>query len=367
MRDFLNILDTHGYFDDNRWNKTDSIYTFENGSIIEFFGADQPSKVRGPRRDRLFMNECNNMHLETFEQLEVRTREVIYLDWNPTNEFWFYTDVCGCGQLNCKGTRTDIDHIILTYLDNEALEKSIVDAIEQRKERKSWWQVYGLGQLGEVSGKIYTGWKIIDDIPHEAKLERFGLDFGYTNDPSAIVAVYSYNGGLILDEILFQKGMLNSQIASVIQNQEKSVLTVADSAEPKSIDDIALYGVPIIGTVKGKDSVKQGIDIVQDQQISMTKRSINLIKAYRNYLWEVDKNGKVLNVPCHDWSDLMDATRYAVTSLPKLVTPLTPEQKATRVWQAAMKRKKSLTQKYSSKTNPHSVLPNGKRAHRFLA
>lgn len=340
MRDFLNILDTHGYYDDNRWNKTDSIYTFESGSIVEFFGADQPSKVRGPRRDRLFMNECNNMALETFEQLEVRTRETIWLDWNPTTEFWFYTDV--------KPSRNDVDHLILTYLDNEALEKAIIDSIEQRKDRKSWWQVYGLGLLGEVDGKIYTNWKIIDEIPHEAKLERFGLDFGYTNDPSALVAIYRHQGGIILDELLYQKGMQNSQIAGVIQNQEQVVLTVADSAEPKSIDDIASYGVPIVATVKGRDSVKQGIDIVQDQQISVTKRSINIIKEYRNYLWETDKNGKVLNVPEHEYSHTMDAIRYGITSLPKLVIPLTSEQKATKTWQAAMKRKKKLTEKIST-------------------
>jgi phage terminase large subunit len=341
MRDFLNIMDTHGYYDDNRWNKTDSIYTFESGSIIEFFGADQASKVRGPRRDRLFMNECNNLAFETFEQLEVRTRECIYLDWNPTTEFWFYTEV--------KPHRDDVDHIIITYLDNEALEKTIVDSIEQRKDRKSWWQVYGLGQLGEVDGKIYTNWKIIDEIPHEAKLMRFGLDFGYTNDPTAIVAIYQHLGGIILDEILYQKGMQNSQIAGVLQNQENLVLTVADSAEPKSIDDIALYGIPIVATVKGKDSVKQGIDLVQDQQISVTKRSTNVIKEYRNYLWEVDKNGKVLNIPEHEYSHSMDAIRYGITSLPKLVMPLTEEQKATRRWQLAMKRKKMLQHPYGTK------------------
>lgn len=340
MRDFLNILDTHGYYDDNRWNKTDSIYTFETGSIVEFFGADQPSKVRGPRRDRLFMNECNNMALETFEQLEVRTRETIWLDWNPTTEFWFYTEV--------KPHRDDVDHLILTYLDNEALEPAIIASIEQRKDRKSWWQVYGLGLLGEVDGKIYTNWKIIDDIPHEAKLERFGLDFGYTNDPSALIAIYRHQGGIILDELLFQKGMQNSQIAGVIQNQEHVVVTVADSAEPKSIDDIASYGVPIVATVKGRDSVKQGIDIVQDQQISVTKRSLNIIKEYRNYLWETDKNGKVLNVPEHEYSHTMDAIRYGITSLPKLVIPLTSEQKATKAWQAAMKRKKNISEKIST-------------------
>lgn len=332
MRDFLNIMQSHDYYDDNRWNKTDSIYTFESGSIVEFFGADQPAKVRGPRRDRLYMNECNNMAFETFEQLEVRTRDAIYLDWNPTNEFWFYTEVLG--------HRDDVDHIILTYKDNEALEENIVKSIEQRKDRKDWWQVFGLGLLGELEGKVYRDWAIIDEVPHDARLERYGIDFGYTNDPTAIIAVYRHGDGLIFDEIMFQKGMQNSQIAAVIQNQEVNVLCVADSAEPKSIDDIASYGVPIIPCTKGKDSVKRGIDLVQDQRCSMTKRSLNIIKEYRNYMWEVDKDGKVLNVPEAGYDHSMDAIRYAVESLPRLVRPLTEEQRATRNFQAAMKRKK---------------------------
>ena len=333
MRDFLNIMQSHDYFDDNRWNKTDSIYTFESGSIIEFFGADQPAKVRGPRRDRLYMNECNNMAFETFEQLEVRTRDSIYLDWNPTNEFWFYTEVLG--------HRDDVDHIILTYKDNEALDDNIVRSIEQRKDRKDWWQVFGLGLLGELEGKIYRDWAIIDEVPHDARLERYGIDFGYTNDPTAIVAIYRHGDGLIFDEIMFQKGMQNSQIAAVIQNQEVNVLCVADSAEPKSIDDIGSYGVPIIPCTKGKDSVKRGIDLVQDQRCSVTKRSLNIIKEYRNYMWEVDKDGKVLNVPESGYDHSMDAIRYGVESLPRLVRPLTVEQRATRNFQAAMKRKKA--------------------------
>lgn len=342
MRDFLSIMVAHGYYDENAWNKTDSIYRFESGSMIEFFGADQPAKVRGPRRDRLFMNECNNMAFETFEQLEVRTRDEIYLDWNPTTEFWFYTDVLG--------HRDDVDHIILTYKDNEALEPAIVASIEQRRERKSWWTVYGEGQLGEVDGKIYRDWKIIDSIPHEARLVRYGLDFGYTNDPSAIVAIYQYDGGLIFDEILFMKGMLNSQIAGVLQNQEMtSVLVIADSAEPKSIDELTSYGLTVLPAVKGKDSVCFGIDLVQDQRVSVTSRSVNIIKEYRNYLWETDNNGKVTRVPEHTYSHSMDAIRYAVTSLPKLVVPLTKEQKATRVWQMAMKRKNMGTMKVGAR------------------
>lgn len=307
MKDFLAIMKEHNYFVDSRWSKTDYTYSFETGSVIEFFSVDQPDKVRGPRRDRLFINEANNVPLETFEQLEVRTKEFVFLDWNPSNEYWFYTEV--------KPTRDDVDHIILTYKDNEALDPAIISSIEQRRGRKGWWQVYGLGQLGEVEGKIYKNWQIIDEIPHEARLERYGLDFGYSNDPTAIVAVYYYNGGYILDEIIFQKGLSNKQIADIILNQDTGSLVVADSAEPKSIDEIAQYGVSIVGAQKGKDSIKNGIQVIQTQRVSVTKRSVNIIKEYRNYLWETDKDGKVLNVPDVGFDHSMDAIRYAVTSL----------------------------------------------------
>src|SRR3990167_8189151 len=153
MRDFLLIMDEHGYFNPNQLNKTDFIYTFETGSRIEFFSADQPGKVRGPRRDRLFINEANNVPHETFDQLEVRTNDIIFLDWNPTAEFWFYTEI-----LN---KRDDVDHLTLTYKDNEALNPEIVKSIEMRRERRGWWQVFGLGQLGEIEGKIYKDWQII--------------------------------------------------------------------------------------------------------------------------------------------------------------------------------------------------------------
>lgn len=293
MRDFINILETHRYYKEDRWNRTDYTYTFETGSKIEFFSVDQSDKVRGPRRDRLFINEANNVSFETFEQLEVRTKEFIFLDWNPTNEFWFYTDV-----LN---KRNDVEHLTLTYKDNEALSPEIVASIEQRKNRAGWWKVYGLGLLGEVEGKIYTGWQIIDEIPFGARLERYGLDFGYTNDPSVIVALYYYNGGYIVDEILFQKGMSNKQLADTLLNQKKA-LTIADAAEPKSIDEIRSYGVNIQPANKGQGSVLQGIQAVQNQDISITKRSINVIKEYRNYLWQTDKDGRIINEPEHLFS-----------------------------------------------------------------
>jgi len=305
IRDFLSIMEEHGYFKFKRWNKTESTYIFETGSKIEFFSADQPGKVRGPRRDRLFINEANNIPYEVFDQLEVRTKDVIYLDWNPTNEFWFYDRVAN---------REDCEHIILTYKDNEALDASIVNSIEQRKDRKGWWQVYGLGQLGDVEGKIYTDWQIIDFIPHEAQLRIRGLDFGYSNDPTAIIDVYRFNGGFILDELLYRKGLSNKQIADFILNLP-DVLTVADSAEPKSIDEIAMYGVKILPAIKGKGSVSAGIQFLQQQRISITKRSVNLIKEYRNYMWQTDKDGRIINTPEDMFNHLMDATRYALGSM----------------------------------------------------
>lgn len=312
MRDFLMIMEDRNYFDPKRWNKTDYTYTFETGSKIEFFSVDQPGKVRGPRRDRLFINEANNIPYEAFDQLEVRTKEFIFIDYNPVSEYWIHEEVFN--------KRNDYEFIILTYKDNEALDKSIVDSIEQRKDRKGWWQVYGLGELGEVEGKIYKDWAIIDDIHHNARLERYGLDFGYSNDPTAIVAVYYYDGGYLLDEICFQKGMLNKQIADTIQNHPQG-LVVADSAEPKSIDEIKQHGVNIVGVSKTKGEsktdtfIRWSIQLVQDQRISVTKRSTNIIKEYRNYLWEVDKDGKILNEPEHQYSHSMDAIRYAFVSL----------------------------------------------------
>lgn len=305
IRDFKNIMQEHHYWQEGRWNATDFIYTFETGSQIEFFSSDNGDKLRGARRDRLFINEANNVTLEAFNQLEVRTKDIVFLDWNPTIEFWFYTEVLG--------KRDDVEHIILTYKDNEALDANIVKALEARKNNASWWKVYGLGQLGEVEGKIYRDWQIIDEIPHEARLERRGLDFGYSNDPSCLIDIYVYNGGYIIDERFYQKGMTNQNIAEYIKSIEyPNTLVVADSAEPKSIDEIKIYGIQIVPAVKGKGSVNQGIQFVQGQRISVTKRSVNVIKEYRNYIWETDKDGKRLNTPEHQYSHSMDAIRYGM-------------------------------------------------------
>lgn len=305
VRDFQSIMEAQKYWKDDRWNKTEFTYTFETGSKLEFFSADQPDKVRGPRRDVLFINEANNIPFETFNQLEVRTRKTVWLDWNPVQEFWWYTDVL---------PHNDVDFVVLTYKDNEALDEAIVASIESRRHNTQWWKVYGEGQLGEAEGKIYKDWLTIDEIPHEARLERYGLDFGYTNDPTAIVAIYSYNGGYILDEILYQKGLSNKDIADALKTQPQG-LVIADSAEPKSIDEISSYGIAILPAQKGHDSVRQGIQFIQDQRISLTKRSVNVKKEYMNYLWQVDRDGKIINYPIDFYNHALDAIRYGFDGL----------------------------------------------------
>ncbi len=312
MLDFQNLMKDRGYWDESRWHGTKHQYTFEGGTVLEFISVDTYSKAHGPRRDVLFVNECNNLDWSIVDQLITRTRKIVWLDWNPVSEFWFDTEVLG--------KRDDVDFITLTYLDNEALDEISLNEILSHRNNKRWWTVYGLGQVGDVEGRIFTGWKLdLEAVPHEARLERFGLDFGYTNDPTAIVGIYYFNGGYILDEVLFQKGMSNKQLADTILDQPRKALTIADSAEPKSIDEIRSFGVNIQPTTKGPGSVLQRIQMMQDQQISVTKRSTNLIKEYRNYLWLTDKDGRITNEPDHLWSHGMDASMYGMASLVPMI------------------------------------------------
>lgn len=294
MRDFKNIMQSQGYWEDNKWHGTKHEYTFDTGTVIEFTSVDTYGKAHGPRRDVLFLNECNNLSYIIADQLITRTRKIVWMDWNPSNEFWFYTEMLP--------NRDDIDFITLTYLDNEALDESTKSEIEAHKHNKSWWTVYGLGQLGDVEGKIYKGWQIIDDVPHEARLMARWCDFGYTNDPTSIGDIYYYNGGYIAKQRLYQKGMLNKPIADFLLNlEEPQTIVIADSAEPKSIDDIRGYGVNMIGVskkrgeVKSDTFVKWSIGLVQDQRMSVTKDSLETIDEYRKAMWLVDKDGKILN------------------------------------------------------------------------
>jgi len=306
ITDFQSIMKDKDHWKDDLWHDTKHIYTFETGNQLEFATFDTYGKAHGARRDVLFVNEGNNMHYNIVDQLIVRTRETVWLDWNPTAEFWFYNEMLGL--------RDDIDFITLTYKDNEALDQNTIQEIEAHKNNKSWWQVYGLGQLGTLEGRIFTDWTMLDDIPVEAQLVRYGLDFGYTNDPTAAIAIYRWNGAFVLDEAIYQKGLSNRQIADWFQNLPRA-LVVADSAEPKSIDELSSYGIKIMAAHKGAGSVLQGIQYVQGQKIFITKRSVNALKEYRNYLWITDKDGRVINEPSPVWNHIMDALRYGMESL----------------------------------------------------
>ena len=306
IRDFLKIMDMVGMYKDDNWNKSSLTYKFTNGSFIEFFSADQPDKLRGARRDVLFVNECNNIDWESYYQMAIRTRKFIYLDYNPVAEFWVDAELIG---------EPDSEMVVLTYKDNEALDASIVKEIEKAKDKsvtseywRNWWRVYGLGEIGSLEGLVFSNWKTIDTIPEEARLLGYGLDFGYSVDPTAIVAVYQYNEEIILDEICYRNGMLNSDIAKIIPDE---VMVYADSAEPKSIDDIRRYGKKIKGVTKGKDSINYGIQIMQGFNFLVTNRSTNLIKELRGYIWDKDKRGNLTGAPSGvDHS--IDSVRYFV-------------------------------------------------------
>ncbi len=197
----------------------------------------------------------------------------------------------------------------------EMMPKVILTEIEDdKKNRPGLYKHKWLGEPHNLERKIYKDWAIIEEIPHEARLERIGMDFGYSNDPSSIVEIYKYNGGFILNEVTYQKGLSNKQLADILLSIEGHPLVIADSAEPKSIDEIKDYGVNILPCAKGRDSVEHGIQYVQDQRISITKRSSNIIKEYRNYLWQTDKEDKIINKPEHQFSHSMDAIRYGLDS-----------------------------------------------------
>jgi len=321
LKDFLKIMKLTGRYIDENYNKTQLTYTFSNGSYIEFFSADQEDKVRGPRRHILYVNECNNLTFETYHQLAIRTSKYIWLDFNPSNEFWAYTE--------CKEDE-DTEWLTLTYKDNEGLPDSIKREIEKSRDKgfidpegnihdekniknkfwANWWKVYGLGLLGSLEGVIFGNWEIIPDIPEGAVFVGSGLDFGYTNDPTAVVDIYIYGSKRIADLRCYKTGLLNSAIVDVLKTGDTPPIVYADSAEPKSIAEIKKADVNIHPVMKGKDSIMYGVQIMQQQDYLITSRSVELIKELRQYSWDVDKNGVKLNKPAGGFDHAIDGFRY---------------------------------------------------------
>jgi phage terminase large subunit len=311
LKDFLKIMMSLGRYKDDQFNKSTLKYNFQNGSYIEFFSADQPDKLRGARRNILYVNECNNVEFDAYYQMAIRTDGDIWLDYNPASAFWVDKEIL---------TQPDVDFITLTYLDNEALSDTIIKEIESAKVKAltstywaNWWQVYGLGQTGSLEGVCITDWNEID-LPSDARILCAGMDFGYTNDPTSLVLMYKYNDAYIFDEIIYKKGLLNSEISNLLKANNVEDIIYADSAEPKSIAELNSYGHNVLPVSKGRDSITYGISLINQNKIYVTSRSKNLINELRNYIWLTDKSGVKMNKPIDAYNHAIDAMRYAIMS-----------------------------------------------------
>lgn len=306
MRDFLDILRAYELYNEEYHNKSSNEYHL-NGNLVEFISLDQPQKIRGRKRNLLYINEGNELFYEDWQQLVFRTDGRIIIDYNPSDSFhWIYDRVI---------PREDCDFYQTTYRDNPFLDKSIVDEIERLRDTdEDYWRIYGLGERGMSRATIFQFGQA--EIPTDAKLISYGLDFGYTNDPTALVAVYQLENNLYLDELIYRTGLTNRDIHSHFQsfNLDRRDEIFADSAEPKSIDELHRFGWNVKPTVKGADSVNAGIDILKRHKLFVTPRSSNLIKELQNYKWVEDKNGNLLNKPIDAFNHGIDAARYAVAN-----------------------------------------------------
>lgn len=314
IRDFQAIMKNAGIWEQERWNSSSKIYTFANGTILEFISVDKMS-AHGPARDLLFVNEANDMDRETFEQLAARTTGKVIIDYNPTHEFWAHTWLIKEYADNC-------DFVILTYLDNEALAPSIREYIESKKPKpgekpSNWWTVYGLGQIGTLEGNIYAGWRIATAKDYKnAQLIRYGLDFGFSNDETALVAIYRTDAeDIIAKQIIYQTGLLGSQYGDALRAHDidPNILIVADSARPEIIAEIKAQGFRCVGADKKAGSVIRGIDRVKQRHIVYDGKDLE--REYLSYKWRAKRTGETLDEPEDGNDHLMDALRYAIDDL----------------------------------------------------
>ena len=312
MRDWQKLLvvtNRKGYF---RVNQAKHTWTnLVTGTVVEFFSCDAEDAL-GAGRDYLFVNEANRISFDTFSQLELRTTERIWLDFNPVNEFWAQTEVLK--------KRTDAEFLKLTYKDNEEIPDNVLKSLLQRKGdgTNNWWRVYGMGEIGSLEGNVYSGWISADEYDGKLDLVRYGLDFGFTNDETGMVAVYrTEDGGYLLRELVYETGLLGSQYPERLERAgvEHDVLIIADSARPEIIAEIKRAGFRCIGAEKGAGSVLKGIDYVSQSKIYFEGK--NLEREYLTYAWRKKRTGEVLDEPEDKNNHLLDAARYSITDLHK--------------------------------------------------
>tara|TARA_R100001015_G_C4621996_1_gene179336 strand:+ start:1072 stop:2031 length:960 start_codon:yes stop_codon:yes gene_type:complete len=307
MRDFLTILKQYKIYSEELHNKSNSEYLLFN-NLVEFISLDQPQKVRGRKRDILFINEANELYWEDWQQLIFRTNGRIIIDYNPSDEYhWIYDKVI---------TRDDSDFYITTYLDNPFLEETIKEEIELlKKTDDQYWKIYGLGLKGISKATIFKYYEC-NQIPEDAKFIAYGADAGYTNDPSTLVSVYQKDHNLYIKEHLYQTMMTTLDIHNRFKETGITKEQIYfDSAEPRLIDELRRMGWNIRPSLKGKDSVNAGIDLLKRYKINITSSSNNAIQEFRNYKWKEDKTGKLINTPEDKNNHIIDAVRYATYSI----------------------------------------------------
>jgi phage terminase large subunit len=306
MRDWVGILKGLDIWSDDNWSATEHIYTFDNGSIVEFMSIDSSEKRKGSARDYLFVDEANELSREDWFQLFIRTRKKSIIAYNPSfgTTNYIFTEI---------HTHPEADLFISTYKDNPFLEKQLIEEIERLQFiNPEYYKIYGLGLPGNNVGTIFSI-NIVDAIPDEAEFVAFGMDYGFSVDPSTLVCVAKLDRDLYIDELLYKKGMVTSDIIAELKRLDIGRNEIwGDSAEPRLIEEIYRSGFNIKPVKKGKDSVRLGIDLMQQYRLHVTKRSINTIKEFGEYVWMVDKNGNFENIPVDYSNHSIDAIRYVV-------------------------------------------------------
>lgn len=302
-RDFKNILESEKIpFLENRTELIINLF----GTSFEFMGLDDPQKARGPRRDILYCNEANELTYEDFVQLNMRTRVKTIIDFNPSGEFWAHTELQG---------RDDVGFYKSNYKHNPFLDPSIRAEIERFKEKDvNYWRIYGLGELGFLQGLVYPSWQQIKEIPENVKNLYYGLDFGFSNSPTALILAGIEGDSIFMQEIIYEKGKLTKELIEMFNSLKlnKNIPIIADNARPEAIEEIYRAGYNIHPCRKIK--VIDGIHIVKGYNLYATSDSINLIKELRNYKYMEDKTGKILNEPVKDFDHGLDAVRYILTN-----------------------------------------------------
>lgn len=306
-RDFKDVMLSFGWWEDKAMNKSEFVYTFPNGSWIEFFSTDNEQKVRGSKRKILFVNEANELSFLEWQQLQMRTTEFSILDYNPSfsEDHW----------INQVNEEKSTYWFISTYKDNPFLEPKVIAEIESLKwKNPSLWRIYGLGMRAIVEGLVFENVVVDDYVPVEAERHRYiGMDLGYANDSTAIVEVKLWGNNMYLNELCYKTHMLTDEIINTLKGIEGRPEIISESADPRLVDEIYNAGLDIKPVKKFAGSINAGIMKMQQYKIHVTSKSINLRKEFNNYTWRQDKEGKWLNEPIDMWNHCFTGDTLVLT------------------------------------------------------